>query len=195
MNVLKNGLSPWGTILVGVILITGCSAESAGSNKETSTSFADSGIGSQEQLSPGEVAQGVSAAYSLMGQSIGDFLNTPVDASNPLKSDSASASKIIRVRKDYDYFNLLLSALSNDDQLGTNGSPSLAQLRAVDDSVAYWLRVRELYLEEMSECFRLPDPYEYSNCQGPIFDRYETQLVDSARVAGGAIQAVDDSNG
>lgn len=56
MNVLKNGLSTWGTILVGVMLITGCSAESTGSNEETSNSFADSGIGSKEQLSPDEVS-------------------------------------------------------------------------------------------------------------------------------------------
>jgi hypothetical protein len=195
MNVLKNGLSTWGTILVGVMLITGCSAESTGSDGETSTSFAESGIGSQGQLSPDEVAQGVSTAYSLMGQSIANFLNTPVDTSNPVQSDSTSANKIIRVREDYDYFSLLVSSLSNDDQLGTNGSPSLAQLMAVDDSVAYWLRVRELYLGEISECFRLPDPYEYINCQGPIFDRYETELVDSARVVGAAIQAVDNSSG
>jgi hypothetical protein len=193
MTVQKNKLGIVGICVFAILMIGACSGSSSNTKAEPTTNFADSGIGGQDAISPERVTQSVSIAYASMGQSIADFLNTPVDVSNPVASDSESANKIVRVRKDYDYFHLLISSLSTDEQLGTNGAPSLAQLQAVDEAISYWLQVRESYLGEISDCFPITDSYEYSYCQGPVFDRYETQLVDSAEIASGAIQAVDNS--
>lgn len=176
--------------LLGMAL-TGCaSAGTSGSSGADSGGDAPSG----GLVSPEKVSQAVGVAYQAMTLSVGDFLSTNVDLSNPQASDATSAAKLPRIRKDYDYFHLLVSTLDSDEQLGTNGQPSLAILQAVDSAMSQWVSVREEYLGSVSACFGIQDAYAYADCQQPIFARYETQLVETAGLAGRAIQAVDDSS-
>lgn len=151
----------------------------------------DSGIGTDGDSGGPNVLQAVSIAYRALGASLQAFLATPVDENDLEASAVATASKLPQVRKDYDYFHLVVSGIASDDQLGTKGAPSLEMLQTVDRAVGEWVAVREAYLGALSSCFGSGDPLTFLDCQEPIFARYETQLVETAKAAGLAIQAVD----
>lgn len=170
--------------------LTGCSA--AGSSGSAGAA-SDQDALSSELVSPEQVSETVGLAYQAMTLSVADFLSTDVDLANPQTSDTTSAAKMPRIRKDYDYFHLLVSTLDSDERLGTNGRPSLAMLQAVDSAMAQWVSVREAYLGTVSACFGIQDTFAYADCQQPIFARYETQLVETAGLMGQSIQALEDS--
>ena len=143
--------------------------------------------------SPEKVSQAVGVAYQAMAQSVAGFLSIKVDLNDAEPSQVASAAQLPRIRKDYDYFHLLVSTLDSDEQLGTGGRPSLSQLRALDSSMSQWLSVREAYLGDLSSCFGSASPIVFADCVDPVFVQYETQLVSTAGDMGQAFEAVENS--
>lgn len=178
-----------GSSLVAVSL---AACGSASSNSSTDVSV-DSGVGDSGAVDPEKAAQAVSIAYRALGGSLADFLSTPVNESDLEGSAVASSAKLPQIRKDYDYFHLVLSSIGTDEQLGTGGAPSLAMLQSVDSAVGQWVAVREAYTGEAASCYGSGDNIAFADCQAPIFSRYETQLVDTAQETGLAIQAVDNA--
>lgn len=165
-----------------------------GSNAATGTGETLESEVSQEAAATGpDVAKGVSIAYGAMGLSLQEFLSTPVNENDLEGSAVASAAKLPQVRKDYDYFHLVINAITSDEELGTNGAPSLAMLQSVDRAMGEWIAVREAYTGELATCIGAGDLDAFINCQEPIFAQYETQLVDTAEAAGIAIQEVDNA--
>ena len=149
---------------------------------------------SQEAAATGpDVAKAVSIAYGAMGLSLQEFLSTPVDESDLEGSAVASAAKLPQIRKDYDYFHLVINAITSDEELGTNGAPSLAMLQSVDSAMGQWIAVRESYTGKLATCIGAGDINAFIDCQEPIFAQYETQLVDTAEAAGIAFQEVDNA--
>jgi hypothetical protein len=176
----------------GLVALTLAACGSSSSSSSGEVAY-DSGVGDSEAVSTDKALQAVSISYRALGTSLADFLSTPVNESDLESSTVASAAKLPQIRKDYDYFHLVLSAVSSDEQLGTGGAPSLVMLQSVDSAVAQWVAVREAYIGEISRCFGSGNNAAFADCQAPIFSQFETQLVETAKETGLAIQAVDNA--
>ena len=173
------------------VTLTACgSSNSTGGTGPVST---DSGIDAETNSIGPNVEQYVSIAYRAMGISLQEFLNTPVNENDLETSVVATATKLPQIRKDYDYFHLLVSRITSDEQLGTNGAPSLAMLQTLDTAMGKWIAVREAYSGEVSSCFGSGKKRVFIDCMEPIFARFETQIVETAGSAGLAFQTVEDA--
>lgn len=177
-------------VVLSVGLTTACSGGSGPSSAPESTL---SDVSSESIVSPEKVSQSLGVAYQAMAQSVAGFLSIEVDPADLEASQVASAAQMPRIRKDYDYFHLLMSVLDSDEQLGTGNRPSLAQLQELDSAMGQWLNVREAYLGDLSLCFGSASPAAFAECADPVFVRYETQLVSTAGDLGPAFEAVDNS--
>lgn len=177
---------------VSLVLVGGCASSGSTSSGDAAPASDPAPIAAST-TSPEKVAQAVGVAYQSMALSVSDFLNTDVDMNDLETSQVASAAKLPPIRKDYDYFHLVVSSLTSDSQLAGQGMPTVASLQQMDSVMGQWLGVRENYLAELSNCFGTGDQMAYMDCADPVFSRYETQLVDTAADLSTAVQAVDGS--
>jgi hypothetical protein len=176
-----------------VLAVTLTACGSSGTTGDGGSVSMDSGLDSESNSNGVSIPQAVSVSYGAMGVSLQAFFNTPVNENDLESAAVASASKLPQIRKDYDYFHLVVSGIASDEQLGMNGAPSLAMLQAADTAMGQWLAVREAYVGALSSCFGSGNNEAFIDCQTPIFAQYETQLVDTTQSTGLAIQAVDNA--
>lgn len=159
--------------------------------------LAGTGRQSAPSSSPGQesnpnTALAVEVALESLVASTEDFLTTPVNPDNLAGSMRDAYSKLPAVETDYEYFTVVVNAVTSQDQLGP-GAPSLASLKTLDSEMGKWLTTRLQYLQDLQPCQSATSNLSYANCADPVFTRYETALQDTMIETGEAFQAVFDS--